>query len=383
MTSRNFNRLAAVQSNQKLLATQEAHAEEYKAVLTYGLVEQVTQPLQVVQSTAEFMPLLGCMASLANKALTGQYNALIACAWRDDTPSVETVNANAPKVAFQPWDEDMSEDPEADNGQERLHHDVRSFEEIEARAQVCRSIVHSLSNIKGVTETRWLAGTVQRTLEVQGDGTTKIVTVPHIPCAYRSIQEFVMDRMATNQHRDGLWFTKQMYFRMSRPDYDTGYAHGEIHELKAEFSQHLEEEIIVDEQPTTRLELYVRDIANRKFAAWLEAIKQGKSGSADQAIWIAYSTDRMAFAERFMDSLEMEEYLQAEEEAAAKLAERTAKLARFNALKAGTATPVEKAVVQAEQAPALEGVKFTSIAPRSIASRGNGAVGFSPFGRVA
>lgn len=364
-----YNGLMAANTNVGRLEAAQRLAALNRAVIKYGLVEQVMQPLKVADSLDEFMPLHGCMASIASASLKRSINRWIAKIWQEDAPEAEKVNANAPKLEFQPWD--FAESAETDNGQPDVNFTESSTPaEVEDDYRLNRTVAHSIANIRGVKEVQWLNGTFRSAIELRGDGTVRQVREQVMAPVYAPIHERLVNAMAHNQHRDSLWYTKQLYAHMAYPLTDLGYHEGEIHEIKAQYAEHMLEEIMVDGEPTTRLAVIVTQIASRKFHDWCERVQEGSAGSADMNIWIAYAPERVAFAEQLMSSLEMEEFLESEEQAAVELTRREANKARFGVQRTGQAAPAQ--VQSMIDVPVRV---IPSMAPRVITGRG--AAGFS------
>lgn len=350
--ARIINKLTPVASAVATLQKQEEHADLFKLVLKYGLVEQLAQPLKEAKSLFDFNDSLGCLASLVDKAIARQTNALVAAHWRETTPDAEKAKSDALAAASEsdllvPWD--VVENPEMDNGQEPLVIDVRSVAEIEDVLRHLYNAAVSLFNSRDDT-TRWLGGTDKQTVEVLGDGTIKRGRVQTRLHSWCSPRDRVIQSMAYNRHRDGLWYTKQFYFVHTYPGGDLGFAHAEIHEVKEYINDHLVEEIEIDGVPTTRLAEIVGQIANRKWDQYLERLVEGRAGSADLNIWVSYSTKRIEFANAFADSLEFVEYLDEQQKAKEKLAERTNRLNAYRALQAGSA-PAPQAPTPPASAP--------------------------------
>jgi len=374
--AKNANRLTAVASQSARLAVAEAKGDSYNAILKYGLVEQVTQPLKVATSLMDFSDVPGVQASIINAALRRQYNQKINLVWYKDMPDAEKINANAPKIEIQAWDEGVGQEDEISletEKQSRLaaERERRTLEQVEEIICDMRSALRSLGNMHGERSTQWLNGTVKARVSVDGSGQVVREFVQDLPCAYRPMKDWLMDAMAHNQHRDSLWYTKQLYAFMSGAvAEDVVFSDKEIHDVKAAIEEHLTETVVIgdvgSEVETTRLALIMERLANRKFADWLERVRNGESGSADMSVLIAYSPDRVVFAEQFTDSLEVEEYLVKEEEAVKKMAERKQRLNRLRMAAAGVTTT---GVDETTKTSVVQGVKVGFVVGQGTVAR--------------
>lgn len=334
-----INKLTPIASAVATLQKQEANADLFKLILKYGLVEQLALPLKTAESLFDFSDSLGCLASLVDKLIARQTNALVAAHWRETTPDAEKVkqeafDAQAEQDKLVPWDEVFN--PEMDNGQEHEVHDARSVVEIEDTLRILYNAAISLFNSRD-DMTRWLGGTHKPIVEVLGDGTIKRTQVQTRLHSWCSPRDRIIQAMAFNQHRDGMWYTKQFYFVHTYTGGELGFAHMEIHDVKDAVNEHLLEEIEIDGRVTTRLAEVVPMIADRKWDQYIERLMEGRAGSADLNLWVAYSPKRVEFANAFADSLEFVEYLDEQQKAKEKLAERTNRLNAYRALQAGGA----------------------------------------------
>ena len=180
-------------------------------------------------------------------------------------------------------------------GKEPLVIDVRSVAEIEDVLRHLYNAAVSLFNSRDDT-TRWLGGTDKQTVEVLGDGTIKRGRVQTRLHSWCSPRDRVIQSMAYNRHRDGLWY-KAVLLRSHVSRWRSWVCSRRDSRGQGYINDHLVGEIEIDGVPTTRLAEIVGQIANRKWDQYLERLVEGRAGSADLNIWVSYSTKRIEFAE--------------------------------------------------------------------------------------